>query len=151
MWDILADATAQADKAIQNIPSERDQLIEFVHNNPTLRIRIQGMSWYREFLSDKYSVADIKKNMEDAVLIEETIKSDPSILMRIQNSESWRNYLSGYVPPHNLIYGELPAMLTVDQFAQKHPAIYAQIQKNPMLSSTNGIEPTFSEQRSIIE
>lgn len=108
MWDILADATAQTDKALQNIPSERDQLIEFVNNNPTLRIRIQSMSWYREFLSGKYSVDDIKKNMEDTVLIEETIKSDPSILMRMQNSESWRNYLSGSVPPHNIIYGEIP-------------------------------------------
>ncbi len=46
MWKILADATAEADKALQNIPSEHDQLIEFVNNNPTLRIRIQSMSWY---------------------------------------------------------------------------------------------------------
>ncbi len=151
MWDILADATAQADKALQNIPSERDQLIEFVGSNPTLRIRIQGMSWYREFLSGKYSVADIKKNIEDAVLIEETIKSDPSILMRMQNSESWRNYLSGSVPPHNIAYSEIPAMLSIDEFSKQSPALFSRIQRNPMLSTTNGIEPTYSEQRSIIE
>jgi hypothetical protein len=151
MWDILADSTTQADKALQNIPSERDQLIEFVNNNPTLRIRIQSMSWYREFLSGKYSVADIKKNIEDAVLIEETIKSDPSILMRMQNSESWRNYLSGSVPPHNIAYSEIPAMLSIDEFSKQSPALFSRIQRNPMLSTTNGIEPTFSEQRSIIE
>ena len=151
MWDILADATAQTDKALQNIPSERDQLIEFVNNNPTLRIRIQSMSWYREFLSGKYSVDDIKKNMEDTVLIEETIKSDPSILMRMQNSESWRNYLSGSVPPHNIIYGEIPAMLSIDEFSKQSPVLFSQIQRNPMMSPTNGVDLTYSEQRSIIE
>ena len=151
MWDILADATTRADKALQNIPSERDQLIEFVGNNSSLRLKIQGMTWYRDFLSGKYSIADIKKNIEDAVLIEETIKSDPSILIRMQNSESWRNYLSGSVPPHNIAYSEIPAMLSIDEFSKQSPTLFSQIQRNPMLNTTNGIKPTYSEQRSIIE
>ncbi len=152
MWEILDDATKHADKVLQNIPSERDQLIAFINNNPTLRYRIQNTTWYQEFLSGKCSIEDTKKHIRDATLIEEAIKSDPNILMQMQNSGSWRNYLSGTIPPHNIIYGEIPAMLSVNEFSKQNPEVFAQIQRNPMFQGTTiGWEATFSEQKSIIE
>lgn len=135
MWEILDEATKRAEAMKQSIPSDRDQLIALVDQNLTLKMRIQGMSWYRDFLLGKLQVEDIKKDIIDASLLEDTLKADPSLLIRIQNRDIWRQYLSGAVPPNNLIYGELPAMLSVDRFAQENPAIYAQIQKNPMFSA----------------
>jgi len=51
MWEILNNATERPNASIQTIPSERDQLITLVDTNPTLKMRIQSMSWYRDFLS----------------------------------------------------------------------------------------------------
>lgn len=152
MWEILNTATERPNASIQVIPSERDQLITLVDTNPTLKMRIQSMSWYRDFLSWKYAVEDIKKNITDALLLEETIKSDPSILMWMQYRDMWRDYLRGSIPPHNIVYGEIPAMLSIDEFSKKNPNIFSQIQKNPMFQKTmDNKEPTFSEQKSIIE
>ncbi len=128
MWEILSDATARADTISKDIPSDRDQLIEFMNNNPTLRLRIQNTSWYRDFVSGKITVKDIAKNIEDAIGIEEILISNPTILTQIQYSGVWRNYLSGSIPPHNILYGEIPAIQQIEEFRKKYPNIFAQIQ-----------------------
>jgi hypothetical protein len=152
MWEILREANEWVEAMKQSIPSDREQLIALVDQNLILKMRIQGMPWYRDFLLGKLQVEDIKKNITDAILLEEALKDDPNILIRIQNRDIWWQYLSGAVPPNNLIYGELPAMLSVDRFAQENPAIYAQIQKNPMFSAwNNGEQILFSEQKNTIE
>ncbi len=70
----------------------------------------------------------------------------------MQYRDTWHDYLSGSIPPHNIVYGEIPAMLSIDEFSKKNPNLFSQIQKNPMFQKTlDGKEPTFSEQKSIIE
>jgi hypothetical protein len=152
MWEILSDATARADTISKDIPSDRDQLIEFMNNNPTLRLRIQNTSWYRDFISGKVTVQDIAQNIEDAIGIEEVLISNPAILTQIQYSGVWRNYLIGVTPPHNILYGEIPAMQQIDEFRKKNPNILAQIEWSPMFQKkSDGEELTYTEQKSIIE
>jgi hypothetical protein len=94
MWDILNQAMERADRNRQALPSDRDQLIAVVEQNPTLKMRIQGMSWYRDFLLGKIQADDIRRDIADAILLEGALKADPSLLMRIQHREIWRQYLS---------------------------------------------------------
>lgn len=152
MWEILSDATARADNTSKDIPSDRDRLIEFMNNNPTLRLRIQNTSWYRDFLSGKLTVQDIAKNIEDAIDIEEILISKPTILSQIQYSGVWHKYLSGDVPPHNILYGEIPAMQQIDESRKKNPDILSQIERGPMFQKTSsGEELAYTEQKSIFE
>lgn len=152
-WDILAGATAQADKALQDIPSERDQLIAFVENNLMLKSLTQKMKWYTDFLAWKYSATDIRQHIQDVIAIEEALKSDPNILRQMQYKAIWQKwYLTGEVPPHNILHGEIPAMQSIEMFRKQDPQVFSQIQSNPMFQRTvSGEETTFSEQRSIIE
>ncbi len=150
---ILDRSTDQIDTTTQSIIlSESDQILSMLEQNPILRIRIQGMSWYRDFLSWKYTSDEIKKHITDALWIEEMIKLDPSILTRMQSWDTWRNYLNGSIPPHNILHWEIAAMLYMDEFSKKNPHIFIQIQRNPMFQRTvDNKEATFSEQRNILE
>lgn len=36
--------------SVENIPTDKDLLIKYLDTHPVLRLRIQGMSWYQNFI-----------------------------------------------------------------------------------------------------
>lgn len=86
------------------------------------------------------------------MLIEEVLRTNPSILTQIQYSEVWRNYLNGNISPHNMVYGEIPAKLGIDEFQKNNPELFAKIQNSPTFQRTvSGEETTYSDQKNIIQ
>jgi hypothetical protein len=50
MWDLLDETTQLADKAKLNAPAERDELLQIIDKNISMKMRIQSTKWYRKFL-----------------------------------------------------------------------------------------------------
>lgn len=156
MWEILAEASRYAEANpwinLWSNRSAKDELLEFVEKNQALKMRIQWMSWYRDFLSWKLDFEEWRKNIMDSALIEQAFQENPWMLMKIQYSNIWRQYLSGIIPPHNVIYWEIPAIISLDDFSSKYPDIFDKIKKNPLFQvAENGEETTFSQQKSLID
>lgn len=156
MWDVLVETNQHAGINVWITAwitrSEKERLLDFVEKNHALKIRIQWMSWYRDFLSWKLNPEEWRKNIKDAALIEWVFQENPWMLMKIQYSNIWRQYLSGLIPPHNVIYWEIPAIIALDDFSNKYPDIFDRIKWNTMFQKTeNGEEATFSEQKSLVD
>lgn len=104
----------------------------FLDKNPNLKMRIQNMSWYRDFLSWAISQEVYGKYIEDAQEIEVILSENPGFLERIQNESWWQKYLRGNISPSDMLIGNMASLLYLQDFERENPEFYAKIQKSPL-------------------
>jgi hypothetical protein len=135
VWEILEDTIKQYESAKEvsiGTLLEKDALMWFLNENVTLRMRIQGTSWYRNFVAWNLSIQDFRRRLEDAHNIELLIKSDSNILIALQYRWSWQSYLRWDTDPNLILEWEIPAIHSLEIFAKSNPKEYALIKENPL-------------------
>lgn len=128
MWDILNEVNQLADKAQINIPTENQELLQIIDQNINLRMRIQSTKWYRNFLSGNLDIEEARKNIIDALFIENTLNDNPTLLYKLQYTEIWQSYIRGDISPHNIAYTELPALIFIEDFKKERSIIFEAIE-----------------------
>lgn len=130
------------DTKIYWIPSEiilpisnsqtKDSIDELLQKNPTLKQRIQGTIWYREYLTGELDKSIVEKYILDAYSIEEKLRQNPWIREKIQYEWWWQRYLRGDTNPTDMLAGNIQALITLQKIEQEQPEIYNLAQKSPL-------------------
>jgi hypothetical protein len=151
IWSLLDETTQLADNTQLNSPTERDELLQIIDKNINLKIRIQSTKWYRDFLSWILTAEEIRKNITDALFIENELEKNPNILMKLQYTEIWHWYIRGDIPPNNIAYGEIPAIHSIEDFQKNNATLFGKIERNPSFyKNEKWEETTFSERNNSI-
>jgi hypothetical protein len=151
MWDLLDETTQLADKAKLNAPAERDELLQIIDKNISMKMRIQSTKWYRKFLIWTLPIEEARRNITDALFVENELERNPALLTKLQYTEMWRWYIRGDIPPSNIAYGEIPAIHFIEEFQKNNSTTFGKIESNPIFyKNDNWEETTFTERNNII-
>ncbi len=63
--------------------------------------------------------------------MENEIQKNPALLVKLQSTEVWRAYIRGDVLPHDIAYGEIPALTFIDEFQKNNSNTLEKIERNP--------------------
>ena len=148
MWELLDETTQSANKTELNLPTEKEALLQIIDKNINCKIRIQSTKWYRDFLSWTLTIEKARNNIMDALIIENEIEKNPTILIKLQTTELWRWYISGDVLPKNVVYSEIPAINFIEQFQKNNSKIFSKIEENPIFYKNEKWEETTFAERS---
>lgn len=148
-WELLHET---ANRAPVNLPTDKEALLQLINENITLKMRIQSTKWYRDFISWILEAKQVKKNVLDALFVENEIQKNPALLVKLQSTEVWRAYIRGDVLPHDIAYGEIPALTFIDEFQKNNSNTLEKIERNPFFyKNDKWDETTFSERSGIIK
>ncbi|MFZ4461540.1 MAG: hypothetical protein ACOYN2_03215 [Patescibacteria group bacterium] len=116
-------------------------------------MRIQGTSWYRDFLSGKLDRETFERDLLTANSIEQILLGDSEILPKIQYQDWWKKYLRGDIDPSTALNGNIRAFVQIEKFQKQNPETYARITKNPrwINASSNPQDPDLISQGEAIE
>lgn len=151
MWDLLDETSQLANKKPINVPTERDELLQIIDKNINIKIHIQSTKWYRDFLSWILTVEEARKNITDALSIENALERNPTLLTKLQYTEIWHWYIRGDILPNDIMYGEIPAIHFIEEFQKNNATAFGKIESNPIFyKNERWEETTFSERSNII-
>lgn len=121
-----------------NVPTDDrkiDPITSFLNQNPNLRQRIQGTSWYRDFLVWKLPTDVVEKYIYDAYSIEQVLLQYPSILQKIQYEIWWEKYIRGDTNPSDMLAGNIQSFIILQKIEQEQPEFFNLAQKSPLWNS----------------
>lgn len=104
-------------------------------NDPTLRMRIAGMAWYRDCLTGNMSENVCTDYIKQVQLIEKTINEKKEVFEWVVYQSWWQKYLSGTIAPENVELSYLPAVEKLVDFDKTNPNEYAKISRSSLWSN----------------
>lgn len=127
---VVSEASGNA-MAVLDVKHEPGGIAAYLERNPSLKIRIQGTSWYRDYCAGLIDGNTVLEHLEYARRIEIVLELQPGLIDRIQHEGWWGKYLSGEITPWETSDGSLDAFLRIDEFRREWPDAYGQIQTHP--------------------
>ncbi len=127
-WDTWLYGTSWMISSSTNTRTIKD----FLQSYPELKVRIQWMSWYRDFLSWIISQDVYRKYIEDAQKIEGILTENPWLLQKIQHEVWWQRYLRWDTNPTDMFVWNMTSLLYLQGFEKKNPEFYARVQQHPL-------------------
>lgn len=110
-------------------------LNDFLDKNPNLKQRIQGMSWYRDFISWNMSTETANRYIQDTYTIEQSLIQNPWLLGKIQYESWWQQYMRGDTNPIDMLNGNITSYLQLQKIEQENPLFYSLASKSPLWNS----------------
>lgn len=110
-------------------------LHDFLDKNPTLKQRIQGMSWYRDFISWNMPIVTANQYIQDAFGIEQQLIQHPWLLGKIQYESWWQRYTRGDTNPTDMLAGNIASYLQLQRIEQENPLFYSMASKSSLWNS----------------
>lgn len=110
-------------------------LHDFLDKNPILKQRIQGIPWYRDFISGTMPVEIANRYIQDAFTIEQVLIDNPGILQRIHYESWWQRYTRGDTNPTDMLSGNIASYWQLQKIEQENPLFYSMASKSPLWNS----------------
>lgn len=114
-----------------NLINTNTDIQDFLDKNPILKMRIQNMSWYRDFLTSRISREVFEEYLIPAFNIEGILAQNPWLVEKIQHEIWWQRYLRWYANPVDMFAGNITSLLRLQELEKKDPELYQKMQKNP--------------------
>ncbi len=114
-----------------NLINTNTDIQDFLDKNPNLKMRIQGMSWYRDFLSWRLEPDIYNQYIQNALSIETILVDNPWLLEIIQYEIWWQRYLRWDTNPVDMLAGNMTSLLRLQELEKRSPEFYANLQKSP--------------------
>lgn len=128
------------DTKIYGIPSEiisittpqiKDSIDELLQKNPILKQRIQGTSWYRDYIAGRLDKFIFEKFIEDVYSIEERLKQNPWVLDKIQYEVWWQKYIRWDTNPSDMLIWNMQSYFDISKIQHDNPELYTKASLNP--------------------
>lgn len=133
-WDTEISEAPGNWKATIQYENPRDLLSELLEKNLILKQRIQGTTWYRDFVLWRIPREVAETYFRDASFIEQVLSTNPWMLEKIQYEPWWQKYIRWDMSPPDMLSWNIQAFLDIQKIQKEHPDLYEKAQQNPTWS-----------------